>query len=114
MNKRGSDVWCEICDSTVPDADDGIIDMKRYKKVVEEDGSWGMKFDMLKPYKKIDPKGMSHFAKEVVSLAAMSERKDGHEECISVTFGPVYHFFNEDVIKRFMDRVHDIIEAAKI
>lgn len=114
MNKRGTDIWCKICDSTVLDADDAIVDKKRSKKFEEEDGSWGWKFKMLKPYKRIDASGLNHFASEVVSLAAMSERKDGFEDYITVTFGPVYHFFNEDTLNRFMDRVHDIIEAAQI
>jgi len=114
MNKHGTDIWCQICDSIVEDTDGAIVDKKNSVQYQNEDGTWGWKIETLKPYKKIDRKGLHHFAGEVVSLAAMSERKDGHEECISVTFGPVYHFFGEETIKRFMDRVHDIIEAAKI
>ena len=114
MNKQGTDIWCEICDSIVEDTDDAIVNKKKSVKVEHEDGSWGWKLDMLKPYKKIDRNGLHHFAGEVVSLAAKADRNENTEDGITVTCGPVYHFFKEETVKRFMDRVHDIIEAAQI
>ncbi len=114
MNKHGTDIWCQIIDSIVPDTDGSIVDKKKSTKVEREDGSWGWKFETLKPYKKIDRKGLHHFAGEVVSLAAKADRNENSEDGITVTCGPVYHFFKEETINRFMDRVHDIIEAAKL
>lgn len=114
MNKQGTDIWCEICDSIVADTDGAIVDKKKSVRIVNEDGSGGWKLEMLKPYKKIDRKSLNHFAGEVVSLAAKADRNENTEDGITVTCGPVYHFFKEETVKRFMDRVHDIIEAAKI
>lgn len=114
MNKHGTDIWCEIIDSTVPDTDCSIVDKKRSVQYKNEDGSWGWKIETLKPYKKIDKKALSHFAGEVASLAAKVDRKENTEDGITVTFGTVYHFFKEETVKRFMDRVHDIIEAAQL
>lgn len=68
----------------------------------------------LKPYKKIRRDHLPHFAGEIAYIAALADREDGLEDKISVTFGPVYHFYNQDTLDRFLARAEKILEAAEI
>lgn len=111
MNREGTDIWCEICDAIVDDDCKGIVDRKNSKEIKKENGfGWDLAF--LTPYKRINRDSLKHFAGEVVSLAAKADRKDGIPGKITVLFGPTYHFNDKLVVDRFLDRVHDILEAA--
>ena len=111
MNREGTDIWCEICDAIVDDDDKSIVDKKNSKRIEKDDG-WGWEMAFLTPYKKIHKKALKHFAAEVVSLASKADREDGMPGKITVSFGPVYHFTDHEVLDRFQERVNDIIEAA--
>ncbi len=113
MDAKGSELWMEICDSIVDDKDHCMVDTEKTKKTPSKNGGFTVDLAFMDPYKCIDSKSRSHFAKEIISLAVMADRGNGHDQ-IRVTYGPVYHFFNEDTVNRFKDRVLDIIEAAKI
>lgn len=112
MSDLGSKLWMEICDAIVEDNDHCMVDTENTERKTTEHGTQvDLKF--MEPHKSINGTGLSHYAREVVSLAARKERGNGKSE-IRVTYGPVYHFFEEKTLDRFRDRVYEIIEAAQI
>lgn len=104
MEHYGKNIMKQIRDNIIDDHDTIMLDKKRSS----------LEDKYLKPYKKIRRDHLMHFASEVVSLAAWADREDGVVDKISVTSGPVYHFFDQATLDAFLARAEAIIEAARL
>ena len=112
MSDLGTELWTEICDSLVEDRDHCMVDTENTERKSTDNGTQvDLKF--MEPYLMINGTSLSHYAREIVSLAARKEKGNGKSD-IRVTYGPVYHFFEQKTVDRFKDRVYAIIEASQL
>ena len=114
MSDLGTELWMEICDSLVEDRDRCMADAENTeRKSTDVDVGARVDSKLMEPYRMIDGAGLSHYAREITSLAALKEKGNGKSD-IRVTCGPVYRFFEQKTVDRFKDRVYAIIEAAQL